>query len=200
MKNKIICLLSASAMAVTLASCSSSKSSSSAPASRSASGSENIDASSYENVFNIYMTAFYTDKNAEKVMEYSVPKAVIDKLKADNRYDEAKAGYETKISSQFSAYGDAPDYKGIISSADMSPDNYVAAASYLNDYYQTGYTDIKVTSGYEVKYSIDYKNSDGNTSNSECSACIVGIEGDGFRVIDGMNGDLLAKLYYSTTY
>ena len=201
MKNKIICLLSASAMAVTLASCSSSKSSSSsAPASRSAASSENIDASSYENVFNNYITAFYTDKNAEKVMEYSVPRTVIDKLKADNRYDEAKSGYETKINSQFAAYGDAPDYKGIVSSSDMSPDNYIAAASYLNDYYQTGYADVKVTSGYEVVYSIDYKNSDGNTSNSECTACIVGIEGDGFRVIDGMNGDLLAKLYNSTTY
>jgi len=200
MKKKIICLISASAMAATLASCSSSKSSSSsAPASRSAVTSS-VDDSSYENVFNIYITAFFTDKDAEKVLEYSMPRAVIEKLKSENRYDKAKSSTEKKIASQFSAYGDAPNFKGILTTGDMDPANYEAAASYLNDYYDDGYTDVKVTSGYEITYSIDYKNSNGETSNNECTACVVGIEGDGLRVIDGMTGDLLTKLYNTTTY
>lgn len=213
MNKKTIWALTMTAVLLTMTGCSRKSSSSSNEIQRSAADSQTTEqettqldeqpdeqqdeTSAHEQVFDNYIKAFYTDKDAETVMNYSVPQSVISALKDNGSFDSALGGFDTKINSQFHAYGDAPDYKGVLSISELDPAAYPAAADYLKSYCADTDVAVNVSSGYEFKYSIDYQSPNGSTSNNECSACVVGVDGDGWKVIDGMDGDILQLLYNS---
>jgi hypothetical protein len=147
--------------------------------------SDFVPADEYEEQFADYYASSYAADGAETYYSYIYPAELIDELRTDGSLSELVTE-RNESTSKFIDSGSTAKILSVLSSEELTSDELEAVEDHFKDLcsgYGLKSCSFSVTDGVQLEAEYYYNYGNGSTATRTASACVVYIEGDGWKVI-----------------